>query len=299
MYRPFWTWNYRDKQDVVVLWRHPKMLDFDINAPKIYIDLHDVVKPGEFTDKRVSRVTKIFVKSQFHRSIYPHVPDEKFVVVPNGIQVSDFEGDVKKDPMLLVNTSSPDRSLSTLLRLYARVKEQVPEAKLEWAYGWDVFDVVHGTNDRVMKWKAEQVAEMERLGVVNRGRVSHQDVAEMYKRARIFAYPTEFAEIDCISARKAQAAGAIPVTTDFAALNETVQFGHKVHSKKNKDNWVLPYQFDFALDDKDAEDEWVMFVVDALTNDVYTPPYIENMREWTHQFDWEQIASVWLKEFAV
>jgi glycosyltransferase involved in cell wall biosynthesis len=192
--------------------------------------------------------------------------------------------------MLLVNTSSPDRSLSTLLRLYARVKERVPGAKLEWAYGWDVFDVVHGNNNTIMGWKAEQLKRMDELGVVNRGRVSHREVADMYKRARVFAYPTEFAEIDCISARKAQAAGAIPITTDFAALDETVQFGVKVHSKKNKDNWNGPYQFDFGLNDPEAESQWVDWVVATLLSegDDTTP-----MREWTEQFDWDHITKRW------
>jgi tetratricopeptide (TPR) repeat protein len=292
-YAPFWTWNYRDKQDVTVLWRHPKMLDYDINSTKIFVDLHDVIQAGELTEKRLAKVNKIFVKSQFHRSLFPEVPDEKFVIVPNGIDTKAFEGEVKKDPYLLVNTSSPDRSLSTLVRLFKRVKEQVPEAKCEWAYGWDVFDVVHGKNPQQVAWKENIVHGMKEAGIVNRGRVSHKDVAEMYKRARIFAYPCEFAEIDCISARKAQAAGAIPVTTDFAALNETVQYGVKVHSKKTKDNWCLPYQTDYALDDPEAEDKWVTAVVELLKSPV-TP--WSPMREWTKQFDWDIVADRWLKE---
>jgi tetratricopeptide (TPR) repeat protein len=294
-YAPFWTWNYRDKTDVTVLWRHPKMLDYEINSGKIFVDLHDVLKAGEFNEKRLAKVDKIFVKSQFHRSLFPQVPDDKFVVIPNGIVSADFGGSFEKDPHLLVNTSSPDRSLSTLVRLFKRVKEQVPEAKCEWAYGWGVFDAVHGTNPKVMEWKKHIIQGMEEVGIVNRGLVSHADVADMYKRARIFAYPTEFAEIDCISARKAQAAGAIPVTTDFAALNETVQFGYKVHSKKTKDDWNGPYQTDFALNDTKAEDEWVERCVSILKY-----PGQWNTDEMQHEmkkYDWDWVAETWIKEF--
>lgn len=293
-YAPFWTWNYRDKQDVTILWRHPKMLDYDINSTKIFVDLHDVIKPGEFNEKRIAKVDKIFVKSKAHRILFPLIPDEKFVVVPNGIVSDDFEGKIEKDPYLMINTSSPDRSLSTLVRLFKRVKEQVPEAKCEWAYGWQVFDVVHANNANVMKWKDEIVKQMEDVGIVNRGRLSHKDVADMYKRARIFAYPTEFYEIDCISARKAQAGGAIPVTTDFAALDETVQYGVKVHSKKTKDDWNGSYQSDFALNDPEAENEWVNTVVSIFRDNLDADP---GMREWTKQFDWSNIAEVWLNEF--
>lgn len=293
-YAPFWTWNYRDKVDVTILWRHPKMLDYDINSTKIFVDLHDVIKPGEFNAKRLAKVDKIFVKSKAHRILFPNIPDNKFVIVPNGIVTDDFRDTITKDPMLLINTSSPDRSLSTLVRLFKRVKEQVPEAKCEWAYGWDVFDSVHGTNPKVMEWKANMVKGMEEAGIVNRGRVSHVEVANMYKRARIFAYPTEFYEIDCISARKAQAGGAIPVTTDFAALDETVQFGYKIHSKKTKDDWNGPYQSDFALNDPEGEDEWVSRVIGILQAE--QGDHTE-MREWTKQFDWDEIYKIWVKEF--
>ncbi len=291
VYAPFWTWNYRDKQDVTILWRHPKMLDFEINSTKIFVDLHDVIKAGEFNEKRLAKVDKIFVKSNAHRILFPNIPDDKFVIVPNGIVWTDLAGATIKDPYLLVNTSSPDRSLSTLVRLFKRVKEQVPEAKCEWAYGWDVFDSVHANNANVMQWKDDIVKQMADVGIVNRGRLSHKEVAHMYKQARIFAYPTEFYEIDCISARKAQAAGAIPVTTDFAALNETVQFGCKVHSKKTKDDWNGPYQSDFALNDPEAEDEWV----DACVKVLKGPLELE-ASTWAKQFDWDEISKVWLKE---
>lgn len=291
-YAPFWTWNYRDKQDITILWRHPKMCDYEINSTKIFLDLHDVIQPGEFNDKRLARMDKIFVKSKFHRSLFPAIPDEKFVIVPNGIDYSVFEKPVEKDPYLLINTSSPDRSLSTLTRLFKEVKKQVPEAKLEWAYGWDVFDTVHGKNPKMMEWKEEIVKGMEEAGIVNKGRVSHEGVAEMYKRARIFAYPTEFAEIDCISARKAQAGGALPITTDFGALDETVQFGIKVHSEKTKDNWALPYQADFALSNPQAEARWIEEVVRELKEPMKDTT---EMREWTKQFDWDVIGSKWIE----
>ncbi len=40
VWKPYTAWNYRDKQDIVIIWRHPKFVDFDINADKIFIDIH-------------------------------------------------------------------------------------------------------------------------------------------------------------------------------------------------------------------------------------------------------------------
>jgi len=296
-YLPFWAFNYRDKQDVVILWRHPKMLDYEINADRIFVDMHDVLPDGEFTEKRMARVTKVFVKSAFHRSLFPSIPDSKIAIIPNGIVAVDFDEKLKRDPYLLLNTSSADRSLSTLIRLFKRVKAEVPEARLKWAYGWGVFDSAQANNPKAMAWKDAVVKELEATeGIEVLGKVSHGEVAKLYQQARIFAYPTEFAEIDCISARKAQAGGAIPVTTNFAALNETVQFGVKVHSMKTKDTWCGPYQMDFALNDPEAEDAWVKNVVAILRR-----PMEEDraMREWAKAFDWSNITDQWASHLPV
>lgn len=295
-YKPFWMWNYRDKQDVVVLWRHPRFLDSQINAEKVFVDMHDVIESGEFTEKRIDAVTKVFFKSQSHRRLYPQIPDEKVVIVPNGIEWESLQQPVERDPYLLINTSSPDRSLHTLLKAFEKVKEQVPEAKLTWAYGWGVWDSVYDGDPEKMKWKNDIVEKMETLpGVTNLGRIGHQEVARLYQEASIFAYPTAFYEIDCISARKAQAAGAFPVVTDFAALDETVQYGDKVKVDPEKENWNKPYQFDFALKDEKAVEEWIEKTVEQLKNPISEEKRTE-MREWTKQFDWDIIVQSWIKE---
>lgn len=290
-YRPFWEWNYRDKQDVTILWRWAKPLDAEINSTKIFVDLHDVVPAGEFNEGRLKKLTGIFVKSQFHRSLFPNVPDEKFIIVPNGIDTSLFEK-VKKDPYLMINTSSPDRSLNVLPKLFKKVKERVPMAKMQWAYGWELFEKVHANDEKKLQWAKDTQKAMREAGIEVLGRVTQAEVAKLYSKATVFAYPTEFAEIDCISARKAQAAGCVPITTDFAALNETVTFGVKVHSKKNKDNWNAPYQFHFGLEDEIAQEEWVdaacIYLGKQLSKD-----YLDETEKWGKQFAWSEIAKKW------
>lgn len=293
-YKPFWSWNHRDKQDVLILWRSPKMCDYDLNAKKVYIDMHDVIEEAEFTEERLKNIDKVFVKSNFHRSLYPNLPDDKFIVAPNGIDSKLFEGKHEKDDNLMVYTSSPDRGLATLIELFPEVKKQVPEARLQWAYGWDIFDIVHSNNSRIMQWKADVVKKMEENGVEVLGRVSHGEVAEMYKKARVFAYPSEFAEIDCISLTKAMAAGAVPVTTDFAAMGDKNILGTFIHSEKTDKDWCKPYQFDFSMTDDKQKKEWVQKVVKALKEKKDADP---KMRKYAlEDFDWNKIAETWDKE---
>ena len=288
-YKPFYTFNYRDKTDTVILWRHPKIADYNINASKVILDLHDVLPASELNEKRLAKIDHIFVKSQFHRSLFPDVPDDKFVVVPNGIDWQSLQLETERDSHLLINTSSPDRSLASFIRCFKRIKEAVPEAKAKWAYGWGVYDVVHKDNPQIMQWKDEQIKGLEAAGIENLDRISHQEVAKLYNEAGIFFYPTEFAEIDCISARKAQAGGAYPITSDFAALNETVRHGVKVHSLKTKDDWAAPGKFDFSVNEA-MEDEFVAAAINALTEKRTAPA---EMREDMKQFDWSEVSKTW------
>lgn len=293
-YKPFYSFNYRDKHDTVIVWRTAKLLDYDINASRVFVDLHDVMPEGEFNEKRLSKVNKIFVKSKFHRDLLPNVPDDKFVIIPNGIVYSDFQKKVKRDPLLIVNTSSPDRSVSALVKVFKKVKQQVPEAKCEWAYGWNNFNDAYSNDPVKLEWRDRMMTEMQEAGIVDRGRVSHSDVRDMYLRARVFLYPTEFAEIDCISARKAQAGGALPVTTNFGALNTTIRHGVKVKSAKTKDDWCANYQFDFGVTDEKMIDKLAEATILELKSKMIED---NEMRKDMELFDWSVISEQWIKNF--
>lgn len=292
LYRPYWEFNYRDKQDVVVLWRWAKPLDAPINADKIFLDLHDVMPQGEFNTQRLSRVTKIFVKTKFHRSLFPNVPDNKIMVIPNGMDLSTLKGTDKKDPMLIINTSSPERSMDVLPDLFAEVRKKVPKARLQWAYGWDLFKLVHANDPKKMQWMRDTQKRMQEVGIESLGKLSQADVGKLYGKATVFAYPTEFAEIDCISVKKAQAAGCVPVVTDFGAMAESTWGGYQVHSTKTKDTWARPYQFHFGLEDPKAQKHWIAFCVKAL-KEGNPKKSLEYMQRRASDFAWDIIAKRW------
>lgn len=293
-YKPYWMYNYRDKQDATILWRSPILCDYEINCPNIIVDLHDVIKEGEFTAPRLARINHIMVKSGFHRTLFPNIPDHYFRIVPNGIDSGVFTLTEQRDPYLMINTSSPDRSLRGLVDMFAEIKKRVPQVKLKWAYGWNVFDTVHGDNLHQMEWKHKLVKDMEDLGIENLGRLSHGDVNKLYQQAAVFAYPSEFAEIDCISLTKAIAGGAYPITTDFAAMGDKVYLGGVyIHSEKTKDNWCQPYQTDFSITDPEQRKKWIDAVVDYFSE--LRVPDREASNKTKELYSWDNIAKQWSK----
>ena len=293
-YKPHWEFNPKDKQDVLILWRSPKLLDYDVNASKVIVDLHDVVQSGEFTPKRLEKLYKVFVKTNFHRSLFPNVPDEKICIVPNGQDFELFNQEAVKDPMMICNTSSPDRSMDVAPEIFKRIKEQVPEARMKGCYGWGNYDDIHSGNEKMKAWKEKIVKEMEDAGIENLGRLTQKETAKLYLESNMLLFPSEFAEIDCITVKKAQACGALPVVTDFGALDESVQHGIKIHSEKTKDNWSKPFQFSFGVEDEKQKQQFVDAVVAQLRKPIEDRT---EMKEWTRKFEWNKIAKQWTNQF--
>lgn len=55
-----------------------------VSSKKFYVDLHDVWNEADYLN-RLDSIDGFFVKSKYHRSMGPSIPDEKFIVVSNGV----------------------------------------------------------------------------------------------------------------------------------------------------------------------------------------------------------------------
>lgn len=302
-YKPWWMWNAADKQDIVILWRLPMMLDHDINAGKVYLDMHDVIEEGEFTPLRLSRLDKIFVKSHAHRALFPSIPDEKFIILPNAIDMTLFDKHkdfTERDPYLLVNFSSPDRSLNSLLDIYAEVLKRVSpkiraKVKLAWYYGWGLFEKLR-TRPNDLEWRQMIDKKIKDLGDKFEGgtRINHEQVALMNLTAGALIYPSQFYEIDWVGGSKAQLAGAVIISTNYAATGEKNKYGVKI------DVSHLPTKsgLDLSVSDPKVKEQFVQAIIKYLENPEAWDSAREQMMTWARrEFDLDRISKEWVKEF--
>ncbi len=91
-YKPWTELNPWDEFDVFVASRQPQNVK-NIKARLRILDMHDVNQADSVYAIR-DEVDKIFVKSKWHRECYPEIPDEKFVIVGNGILMEQFNDDL-------------------------------------------------------------------------------------------------------------------------------------------------------------------------------------------------------------
>ncbi len=296
VYKPFWEFNPKDKQDVFISWRDPLVFDYEINAPIRLLDLHDVPNLLDYTSKRIKNITRIMVKTMFHRNLLPTIPNGKISVVGHGVDASEFDANVPRARHQVVYTSSYDRGLEHLLDIWPDVIAEIPDARLLVAYGWDLFDKIQGGNKERMAWKDKMVEKMAHPSINEVGRLSHKDVARLMKSSDVFAYPCHFAEIFCIAAAKAQMAGAIPVvTTSDSCLRETVGIGLQVSGTLDPAKQLEPGAATPAEVLAKYKEELIKFLKnDDLRSDVRE----QAMRHARETFDWTKVADRWIEEFS-
>jgi glycosyltransferase involved in cell wall biosynthesis len=286
-WKQYWEMNLKDTFDVFVAWRSPWFFDAEIKARKKYLWLHDVMDAEEFIPERLANIDKVIVLSKYHRSVYPMIPDDKIFLSANGIDPEDFaklDGKLERDPHRLIYTSSHVRGLNYLYDIWPEVLKAVPDAKLDIYYGWGSYDSVHHDNPERMAWKQKMIDRANSLkGVTDHGKIGQGQINEELFKSGIWAYPCPFPEIYCIAAVKAQAAGTVPVSSNYAALDETVQFGVKV-----------PMQNFDEKEEAKFKDQLIDLMLHPDKQEAIRP----KMTEWARTQSWAKVAKEWTDEFA-
>lgn len=220
--------------EVFICSRQPFVFDKPFKFKVSFLWVHDihVGQPSGDLGRQLLKVDRFFCLSNWHKqfflSTYPFIHPDSVIVTRNGIDPEFFNQAPTKIGQRLIYSSSPDRGLGRLLELFPEIRAEVPEAELHVYYGFENWKkAAEGSGNRE---HLERIAYFERAlaetpGVYHHGRVSKSKLAKAFMEAKVWAYPTWFTETYCITALEAQAAGCVPVTTNLAALPETVKHG--------------------------------------------------------------------------
>lgn len=218
-YRHINKLNLRDTFDTAIFWRSfgVRLIPL-VQARKRIVDLHDSWDPTSYVSpiELLDKVDLFMVKSKYHRSLYPYIPDSKIKIIPNGVQLDLYEplakkyGEKIREPHRLIYASSYDRGLEQILKYsWPKIVAAVPDAELHIYYGMNrIGKMPLGARLRQL---------FKQKGVKEHGRVSLEKIAEEKCRSAIHFYVSNSeTEIDCISVRESLVCGAVPILgTDY------------------------------------------------------------------------------------
>jgi len=279
-YRNEYEFSLRDSYNIIISWRKDIFKCKKISGKKRIVWLHDIVNKTDYTSGEEYLET-VMVLSQFQKSLLTkELPDSRIYVSKNGINLEDFKPSLlPRNPHRMIYTSSYDRGIEHLLTMWSDIRKEVPDAELHLFYGWQTYDAMMKKGFRPVEFREWMTKLMQQDGVFEHGRVGHRQLIKEFQKSGVWVYPCHFEEISCISAMKAQACGCVPVTTDYAALDETVIGGVKVHG---------------SAGEGDTNDRFKEALIKVLKDTDYQEKLRSELPD-KEIFSWERVAKDWDK----
>lgn len=225
---PYGAFNPEEGCDLFIGWRqyrHGAAFHQGLNksAKQSWLWLHDTITPEHFDDSWMSKVDVVLCLSESHAADLPERYRGKLVLTANGLN-RDYFQDGSNDGKSFIYASSPDRGLVPLLEEWPAIHKAIPGSRLHVFYGFNkhYFAAMReAPHLRVVKAQVEELAKAH--GVLWHGMVGQDVLANAFANCGFWLYPCIWKETSCITAMKAMAMGAIPITSRYpaSALPET------------------------------------------------------------------------------
>jgi glycosyltransferase involved in cell wall biosynthesis len=264
--------------DVAISWRQPDAAaNLKKRARYVYLWPHDTYE-SSLTEAQINGFQDVLWVSEWQRKywISANPGFAKFTkIFGNGINPTQFQPiQERSNPYSCIYSSNYARGLDILLDHWPTIKQQFPQARLDIYYGWRHWGILPPQKEAKMR---AQVAQLASLDVYDHGQVGHEELNRAYEKASFWTYPCTGWEVFCITALRAQMAGAFPVIIEGTALTETVR--HGVRCSKPED--------------------YCATLLKAMQNaDKITLEERKRMREWILQeYTWDVVARKWKELF--
>lgn len=222
----------------------------------------------------------LFFLSHYQQQQWIHllnVPVNKTFITSNGIPLDKFfatPSSLSHRPRWLYYSSTPQRGLHILVKVWPLIHELVKDAKLHIFSSLKVYN----TED-TDEFKQIFKQAMQLPGVAYYGSVGQQELRNISQQCRVLAYPCIFPETSCITAMEAMASGCAVVGTTLGALPETAWKNPLVPLCEN---WI---------------EKWLYEVINVLMDDSYYESYARQNLNNIWIYDWSAVAIRWLEKF--
>lgn len=277
--------------DIVVSWEEPRIFGVKAireNIGKAYIEMQ--VAHMSTTPELDEVVDHYAVLSQWAGDFLcdqePAINSEKVVVFPNGVDLNRYCDPIyglDDRPRQFYYSSSPDRGLNHLLKMWPMIHQEFPESVLHICYG-----VEHWAEQQ--KWSHMLHAEaaldvldgLQQPGVRYHGKVGQRELAGIQERSHALLYPCDTmspTETGCITVVEAGASCSPAFITDCDCL------GSEFTGYASVSSMPLDYE------------SYIESVVRVLGDSDLYEDYQRDGRDLAENRDWSKIAYQWIEHF--
>jgi len=243
-------------------------------------------------EKAYPHIDYIFALTQWHKKDiqerFPFCEDEKFFIARNGVNQKLFQNKVAKVPGRLIYSSTPFRGLEILADVFPEIKRRVPHATLHVFSSFGVYGDNYAKHNEQWEWLYANLRNMD--GVKYSESIRQKDLAVEQMEAELLAYPNIFQETSCLTVMECATAGTPSVTSNLAALQETVEddMGIKIdgnpYSKEYKAKFV-----DEVVELLNNKEKWKKYSDACLSKDL---TWSTIAKEWLRMFFGEDVDSI-------
>jgi len=275
-YRPLVALNPMEPRDAIIIFRSPNSrLGPRTGAKKVIWWSCDQYTVGDFS-ALAKRVDLAVCISEYHRLYFNAVYEirrSQSWATDLGVRKQDYEKNVETIPGKCIFCSIPDRGLNQLYPAWLKIKEAVPHATLVITSDYRLWGADPRNAQHRLAWAGLP-------GVTFVGAIPRKELCRHQQEAELMLYPSTYEELFCVSVAECSYAGAIPITSEKAALATTNEFGFKIPGQ--------PGTLDFT-------NAFASMAIRLLETDrQYTatrrPTMMANA---ARRFSWDRIAKQW------
>jgi len=284
--------RYKDFQnnniiDITIISRYIyHLIDFEIKSRKTFIWVHDVyllpyycskALPNQgrgFLKNIINKIDGVVTLTEWHKNNFIEsyeIDENKVFVIGNAIDPKMFKGNQIKKKNKFIWTSHGDRGLLKLIEYLNIIRKKIPDLELY------VYRDQSNMPDIIIE-------EMNKYDYIHYGgKLEYDKTIEEFESSDIWFYPTRFKESYCMSALEAQMSKCVCVSSDFAALTETIS-----------DRGILIKE---SIYSDEYKEKAIKEVIEILTNNEQKIKYQESAYEWAKEQTWEKRAEEWCELF--
>ena len=216
----------------VIVSRYSEYLPLTFNgfSENVHLVVHDLTPSGNVIpiDKKLKN---IFCLTEWHCKYMSQIfPQLKHLLVPfyygiNPKFMIKNKDVINKVPYSFIYSSFPNRGLLILLQMWPSIHEIQPLASLHIysdINGTWVNNVAKEQIDKIKILLEEYSKYPNSLNIFYHGWVKKSVLSEAWKKSDIWFYPCIFMETFCLTALEAAASKTLCITSDLAALQNTV-----------------------------------------------------------------------------